>query len=83
MPVSAFIKIEIYDITGRKIKTLVNEKKSAGRHTVAWKVSFNLSRIITLCNKINEKPRIREYVRWCESVVRMDKIIHPHYLDCL
>jgi len=37
MPVSAFIKIEIYDITGRKIKTLVNEKKSAGRHTVAWK----------------------------------------------
>ncbi len=30
------IKLEIFDILGRKVKTLVNGQMSAGRHTVQW-----------------------------------------------
>ncbi|MEJ2636979.1 MAG: T9SS type A sorting domain-containing protein, partial [Calditrichia bacterium] len=34
LPVPANIKIDIYDILGRKIKTLINEQKEAGFHTI-------------------------------------------------
>jgi hypothetical protein len=29
-------RIRIYDVTGRLVRTLVNERRPAGRHTVAW-----------------------------------------------
>ena len=31
------VKLSIYNIKGQLVKTLVNEKKSAGAHTVVWK----------------------------------------------
>ena len=35
-PIPAEIEINIYDITGRKIRTLVNEKKDIGEYSVIW-----------------------------------------------
>jgi hypothetical protein len=35
-PIPAEITIEIYDITGRKVRTLVNERKGVGVHRVVW-----------------------------------------------
>ena len=33
---SSYVKLIIYDILGREIKTLVNEKLSAGSYQVDW-----------------------------------------------
>ncbi len=33
------VSIKIYDITGREIKTLVNEKLNAGEHQIAWNIT--------------------------------------------
>jgi len=35
-PLPAEITIEIYDITGRKIRTLIHERKEAGIHKIVW-----------------------------------------------
>jgi hypothetical protein len=35
-PIPAEITIDIYDIMGRKVKTLVNERKEVGTHRVIW-----------------------------------------------
>jgi hypothetical protein len=35
-PVPAEITIEVYDIMGRKVKTLINERKEVGIHRVIW-----------------------------------------------
>jgi len=39
LPVNGFVSLEIYDLLGRKIATLVNEKKEAGRYSVKWDAS--------------------------------------------
>jgi flagellar hook assembly protein FlgD len=31
------VKVDIFDILGRKIQTLVNESQAAGYHQVTWK----------------------------------------------
>lgn len=36
LPKSSNVRIVIYNLTGHEIKTLVNEKQSAGVHTVIW-----------------------------------------------
>lgn len=36
LPVSDFVKLEIFDVLGRNINTLVNEKLNAGIYTVEW-----------------------------------------------
>jgi hypothetical protein len=36
IPKSGFVSLAIYDITGKKIASLVNEHKLAGTHSVAW-----------------------------------------------
>lgn len=36
------VKIEIYDILGRKVETLLNEKRQAGHHQISWNAE-NLS----------------------------------------
>lgn len=33
---TGLIKLEVYDILGRKIRTLLNQKMSAGKHTLTW-----------------------------------------------
>jgi len=36
IPTASPVKIEVYNVLGRKVKTLVNEKKEAGFYTVYW-----------------------------------------------
>jgi len=36
LPKSALVSIEIYDITGRLVETLLNGKQSAGKHTIKF-----------------------------------------------
>ena len=38
LPKSTYVSLSIYDIQGRLVKTLVNERKSAGYHSVNWNV---------------------------------------------
>jgi len=35
-PIPAEIEINIYDITGRKVRTLINERRDIGEHIVVW-----------------------------------------------
>jgi hypothetical protein len=35
-PQPAEIRIDIYDVVGRKVRTLVNERKEAGEHRISW-----------------------------------------------
>ncbi len=36
IPNTEFVNLTVYDVLGRKVKTLVNERKPAGRYTVQW-----------------------------------------------
>ena len=36
IPKSSYVKLIVYDVLGREIKTLVNEKLNAGRYDVSW-----------------------------------------------
>ena len=36
IPVNNIVRIEIYDIQGKKIKTLINEHQVSGNHSVVW-----------------------------------------------
>jgi predicted GH43/DUF377 family glycosyl hydrolase len=36
LPVSSHVKLNIYNILGQKISTLVSERQSAGKHNVEW-----------------------------------------------
>jgi hypothetical protein len=36
VPKTALVGIVVYDILGRQVRTLVNEQKSAGYHTIEW-----------------------------------------------
>jgi hypothetical protein len=36
LPSSSVVHIDIFDITGRKIETLISEKQSAGEHSIVW-----------------------------------------------
>jgi len=39
LPVTDYVRINIYDILGRKVETIVNEKQVAGYHQVTWNAS--------------------------------------------
>ena len=39
LPVTGFIKLNIYDILGKEIAVLVNEKQTAGKYKVTWDAS--------------------------------------------
>lgn len=49
LPQQAVVKIMIYDVMGREVRTLVNGMKSAGRHTIAFDAS-NLRSGIYFCD---------------------------------
>jgi len=36
VPKTAVVEVVVYDILGRKVKSLLNEEKSAGYHTIEW-----------------------------------------------
>lgn len=39
LPADAFVKIKVYDISGKEVGTIVNEVRSAGYHTVTYDAS--------------------------------------------
>ena len=36
LPAQAEIRLTVYDVLGRKVRTLVQQNQSAGAHTVVW-----------------------------------------------
>ena len=36
VPADGWVSLAVYDLRGRKVKTLVNELRFAGRHRVTW-----------------------------------------------
>ncbi|RMH72077.1 MAG: T9SS C-terminal target domain-containing protein [Gemmatimonadetes bacterium] len=36
LPTPSHVSINVYDVMGRRVTTLVNENKEAGFHTVTW-----------------------------------------------
>lgn len=36
LPAQGFVRMTVYDVAGRKVKTLVNEVRAPGRHRVTW-----------------------------------------------
>lgn len=44
---SGQVKLEIFDVTGRKIKTLINEYKSAGNYKTTWNGISDIGNIVS------------------------------------
>ena len=47
LPSETRVVISIYDITGRKVRTLVNEVQSAGYRTVMWNATNDIGRAVS------------------------------------
>lgn len=60
LPVDGFVRLEIYDITGRKVSTLVQEVRMAGLHEVRFDAS-NLSSgmYMAVLTQMNYKKHIK------------------------
>ncbi len=46
LPKDEFVTLKIYNIIGQEVKTLVNEFRNAGRHTVVWDGKDNSGKIV-------------------------------------
>ena len=46
-PSETRVVISIYDITGRKVRTLVNEVQGAGYRTVMWNATNDIGRAVS------------------------------------
>jgi flagellar hook assembly protein FlgD len=44
MPNRADVRIAVYDLFGREIKTLVNKTKETGTYSIAWNGKYNQNR---------------------------------------
>jgi len=44
LPVDGFVKIKIFDMLGREIKSLVNQEQKAGYYTIEWDATNNQGR---------------------------------------
>jgi hypothetical protein len=44
LPVDGFVKIKIFDMLGREIKTLINQDQKAGYYTIEWDATNNNGR---------------------------------------
>jgi FlaG/FlaF family flagellin (archaellin) len=40
LPVAVNVKLEVYNVIGQRVATLVNEHRAAGYHTVTWDASY-------------------------------------------
>jgi hypothetical protein len=39
LPVNSYVTLKVYDLLGREVATLVNERKEAGKYSVRWNAS--------------------------------------------
>ena len=46
LPEDSFVSIKIYDVMGRNIKTLLNEEKMGGYHTIRWDATNNFGEAV-------------------------------------
>ena len=47
LPKNSFVRIDIYDLMGRQIKTLVNENMKAGYRSIHWNATDDLSKPVS------------------------------------
>lgn len=62
LPKSADVSIEIYDILGRKVETLVSERQSAGEHSIIWNAKEATSGVYFYRIKAGEYSDIKRCV---------------------
>ena len=62
LPKSAFVTLKIFDILGKEITTLVNEKKSSGEYTINWNAEGLSSGIYLYKLKAGEFVETRKLV---------------------
>jgi hypothetical protein len=60
LPEDSRVSIDIYDNLGRKVRTLVNETQSAGRHEIAWEASDMASGLYFYRIQTNNYKAIRK-----------------------
>ena len=47
LPIAEFVKIIVYDIVGREIKTLVNDTQNVGYKSIQWDAKNNLGQSVS------------------------------------
>ena len=47
LPENSYVRLTIYDITGRRIRTLVNQSQTTGNRTVVWDGRDDFGRIVS------------------------------------
>lgn len=62
MPEQILISIDVYDVLGRKVTTLVDGIWPAGIHTVNWKADMLGSGIYFLCMKVNQNMFVQRAI---------------------
>jgi hypothetical protein len=62
LPVSSYVTLKVYDLLGREVATLVNEKKKAGNYSLQWDASGLSSGIYFYRLEANEKREIKKMV---------------------
>ena len=60
LPEPAFVTLTIYDLLGKKIITLIDEKKSSGTYIAEWNVKYMASGIYICCLKAGEFTQTRK-----------------------
>jgi hypothetical protein len=60
LPASSHVTLKVYDLLGREVAMLVNEKKDAGTYTVRWNASGFSSGIYFYRLEANEKREIKK-----------------------
>ena len=49
---NSFVNITVYDLLGKKVKTLVNSTQNAGFKSVIWDATNNAGKIMDYQNKV-------------------------------
>ena len=47
IPEDSFVRINIYDMMGRKVKTLINDNISVGRRSISWDGTNDLNQSVS------------------------------------
>jgi hypothetical protein len=62
LPKGSMVTIEVYDLLGRKVETLLNEEQQAGYHRLVWDASNQTSGIYFYRIKAGEMSEIKKMV---------------------